>query len=140
MSFALAHAVVLGLLLMALTWFVDRRTAVVRTPGPEAVMSAASVPFVCVGMAGVMILVGDSLARALAIGAAIALLRFRVKMQGKFLGVALFYAALTGMACGVAKVEIAWALFFLFSGLIGTVLMVREYLLKRQSVGPKWPP
>ncbi|MCM2323160.1 MAG: hypothetical protein NDJ90_07835 [Oligoflexia bacterium] len=118
-----AHAVAIGSYLLFLDWKMSRN---------GSLLASASVLFVCVGMTSVMILVNDNLARAFAIGAAIALIRFRVKMAGKFIGVGLFYAVLTGMACGLDRVDIAWSLALLFGILLAVILRVQNKL----SPGP----
>ena len=68
------------------------------------VLGSANVLFLCFGMTGIMILVNNNLARAFAIGAAIAVIRFRIKFDGKGLGSSLFFGVLVGMACGVGQV------------------------------------
>lgn len=78
-----------------------------RTSYVELVMSSSNVLFLCFGMTGIMILVNNNLARAFAIGAAIAVIRFRVKFDDKGLGSTLFFGVLVGMACGVGQVQTA---------------------------------
>jgi|GEM_PF-5430985 len=73
----------------------------------ELVLGSANVLFLCLGMTGIMILVNNNLARAFAIGAAIAIIRFRVKFDDKGLGSTLFFGVLVGMACGVGQIQIA---------------------------------
>lgn len=117
----LAHSAFLGVALMVTTVWANRRiTAKAPAPGKEPatfgdlILSSANVLFLCFGMTGVMLLVNNNLARAFAIGAAIALVRFRIKVDSKTLSMALFYGVLTGMACGVNQVVIAYpiAIFF----------------------------
>ena len=62
----------------------------------------------CVGLTGVMLLVGDNLARAFAIGAALALSRFRVKITKKSTGTHLMFGIIAGIACGLDQLAIAW--------------------------------
>ncbi|MCM2277322.1 MAG: hypothetical protein NDJ89_04545 [Oligoflexia bacterium] len=132
-SFALLlHASAIGFYLLALEWRVSRRTAGAIARGSSPLLASASVLFVCVGMASVMILVNDNLARAFAVGAAIALIRFRVKMVGKFLGIALLYAVITGMACGLSRVDIAWAVALLFGILLFAVLGIDARIRRRE--------
>jgi hypothetical protein len=123
------HAVLIGGLLSFVTgWINHQFNGKQKAIENDALVSASSVAFLCVGMAVVMILVEDNLARAFAIGAAVALVRFRVKMAGKFLGIAMLYGVLTGMACGVHRVDIAWGLAGIFMGLLGGLLLVRRAL------------
>jgi hypothetical protein len=115
----LGHSVILGIMLMGITIWVagrvrdiptnsDPKEDPVLTPG-ELVTHSSNVLFLCFGMTGVMILVSDNLARAFAIGAAIALVRFRIRVDQKGLSSSLLFGVLTGMACGVDRVWIAWA-------------------------------
>lgn len=110
------HAIGVGGVLSVLTWAAGRKF---NGGNGDLVLSSASVVFLCLGMTAVMILVNDNLARAFAIGAAIALVRFRVKVAGKFLGVGLLYGVLTGMACGVGRTDVAW----LVTGCFGLLLL-----------------
>lgn len=73
----------------------------------ELIMGASNVLFICFGMTGIMLLVSNNLARAFAIGAAIAVIRFRVKFDGKGTGSTLFFGVLVGMACGVGQTQTA---------------------------------
>ncbi len=72
-------------------------------PYPELILASANVLFLCFGMTGIMILVNNNLARAFAIGAAIAVVRFRIKFDSQGLGSTLFFGVLVGMACGVGQ-------------------------------------
>ncbi len=76
----------------------------------SAILNASNVLFLCFGMAGIMILVNNNLARAFAIGAAIALVRFKIKLDAYGLGVTLFFGVVVGMACGVGQTETAIAI------------------------------
>lgn len=136
------NSVTLGLILMLLTWWVNAHLDATRPESPasgakprsedlDGVMSASNVLFMCLGMTAVMILVNNNLARAFAIGAAIALVRFRIKMEGKFLGTSLFYGVLVGMACGVDRVDVAWGVSGLFAALLLLVLALRSLSQRR---------
>ncbi len=131
------HALLIGSLLMALTWWVTKKIgngslAKDRlTSESEIIITASNVLFLCVGMTAVMILVNDNLARAFAIGAAIALVRFRIKVAGKFPGMALFYGVLTGMACGVNRADLAWGVTIIFGVILCGVVTVREMALSK---------
>lgn len=70
---------------------------------PELILGSANVLFLCFGMTGIMILVNNNLARAFAIGAAIAVVRFRIKFDSQGLASTLFFGVLVGMACGVGQ-------------------------------------
>ena len=130
-----AHSVGVGLLLMVITLWVNYQlslgpartveTGAIRPQSPaEIVYSSSNVLFLCFGMTGIMILVNNNLARAFAIGAAIALVRFRIKVDSQVQGISLFYGVLCGMACGVDQPSIAWGSGVVFGGLQILVLMV----------------
>ncbi len=80
----------------------DQETPTVLTY-PELILGSANVLFLCFGMTGIMILVNNNLARAFAIGAAVAMVRFRIKFDAQGLGSTLFFGVLVGMACGVGQ-------------------------------------
>jgi hypothetical protein len=133
----LIHASLVGIFLMLLTWWVSSRLGEGRKQGGRDILiTSSNVLLLCVGMAAVMILVADNLARAFAIGAAIALVRFRIKMAGRFIGIALFYGVLTGMACGVSRVDIAWEVALIFAVLLNGVLALRELVSRRARREP----
>lgn len=90
----------------------------------EARLNAATVLFLCVGMTGVMMLVSNSLARAFAVGAAIAMVRFRVRLDKPGLSTAIFFSVLIGMACGTDHITMAWALTMIFSVLQVCVILL----------------
>jgi hypothetical protein len=135
-AYLFAHAVLNGAVLMFLCW---RMSQAVKTDSgkrkkeADFITSSANVLFLCVGMTAVMILVNDNIARAFAIGAAVALVRFRIKMAGKFLGAALFYAVLVGMACGVSRVDLAWAVTLVFAMIVESLGLARKLMERRKA-------
>ena len=96
-------------------------------------LGASNLLFLCVGLTGLMLLVNDNLARAFAIAAAIALVRFRVKLDQKSINASLLFAILAGMACGLNAVELAWTATGIYIALF--VLL----LLFVQLIKPKNP-
>lgn len=70
-------------------------------------LGAANLLFLCVGLTGVMLLVNNNLARAFAIAAALALTRFRIKLDQKSVNASLLFAILVGMACGLGEQRLA---------------------------------
>ena len=126
----MAFSLALGVLLMAVSIISGRVTAKTCPPAPgenpvhprELILNAANVMYLCLGVTAVMILVNNDLARAFAIGAAIALVRFRIKMsEGS--GGALFFAVIIGMACGVDQSLLGWAMGLIYTILQGLVLL-----------------
>lgn len=148
----LGHSLAIGAILMALavwTMLVMR----VRPKGMEnsslpemlqhALVQASNVLFLCLGVTAVMILVNNDLARAFAIGAAIALVRFRVKMN-EGVSAPMLFAAVIGMACGVNEPRIAWGVGGIFI-LVQSILLVVVSLLngvtraRRAQTAPAQP-
>ena len=81
--------------------------------------------FLCVGLTGTMVLVNNNMVRAFAIGAAIALVRFRIKLDGKSANASLLFAILCGIACGLGGVSLAWTLlgaYVLLAVIVGGVI------------------
>lgn len=80
----------------------------------HTILNASNVLFLCFGMAGIMILVNNNLARAFAIGAAIALVRFKNCLIHTDLVLHFFLESWLGMACGVGQGETAIAIALAF--------------------------
>lgn len=100
----------------------------------NSVLNASNVLFLCFGMSGIMILVNNNLARAFAIGAAIALVRFKIKLDSYGLGATLFFAVVVGMACGVGQVETAIAIAGAFSIIQVLLVQTMVYFANRPEV------
>lgn len=132
----------LGLLLTLLNVVVSRmipRSATAHDPeapsSPGAVLlNSSNIAFLCIGVTSVMILVASDLARAFAVAAAIALVRFRIKMsEGS--GSSLFFAVIVGMACGVDQLRIAVQLTLIFVTLQIVLVMLVGRLSREKTVG-----
>ena len=78
------------------------------TTNLEIFLGASNLLFLCVGLTGIMLLVNNNLARAFAIAAALALTRFRIKLDQKSVNASLLFAILVGMACGLGEERLAW--------------------------------
>src|SRR3954468_13858624 len=82
----MGHSAVIGGMLMAFLYFAlvrAKKTGKGDANPSEILIAASNVLFMGFGMTGVMILVNNNLARAFAMGAAIALIRFRIKVDNK---------------------------------------------------------
>ena len=79
-----------------------------KTTNLEIFLGASNLLFLCVGLTGIMLLVNNNLARAFAIAAALALTRFRIKLDQKSVNASLLFAILIGMACGLGEERLAW--------------------------------
>ncbi len=119
----MGNSVILGILLMMIgIWVANRLKTKPLKPGgdlntqmSEIVLGAGNYLFLTIGMTVVMVLVNNNLARAFAIGAAISLVRLRIKVDGKGQGTTLLMAVLVGMACGVDKIIMAWCLMLTYA-------------------------
>jgi hypothetical protein len=154
----MGHSLVLGLFLMIVTVWAQSRVFANAKPAPvapappvapvppgaeqgleavenetlpEMLLSSANVLYLCFGMTAVMLLVANNIARAFAIGAAIALVRFRIKLNSKALSIALFYGVLTGMACGVDQLNIGYGIALTF-GLLQILLLTLAILVSKK--------
>lgn len=127
-----SNAIGAGLLLMiVMTWASyyypgkDDDGKPAKSDLADSIQLSANVFFLTLGMAGIMILVSNSVARAFAIGAAISMVRFRIKLGQEAMGAALLFGVLSGMACGVDQVQTAWLLVSCYSlGLICFLLII----------------
>jgi hypothetical protein len=126
----LGHSVAIGVLLMAVTlltsWPIAREEAEdERSSLSDLTLESGNLVFLCAGITGVMVLVNNDIARAFAIGAAIALVRFRVRME-KSTASGYFFSLIAGMACGVDALAIGWVLAATYS-----ILKISVYFATR---------
>lgn len=91
-------------------------------------LGASNLLFLCVGLTGLMLLVNDNLARAFAIAAAIALVRFRVKLDQKSINASLLFAILAGMACGLNAIQLAWTATGIYIALFVLLLIIVQFI------------
>lgn len=129
-AFLVANSLFLGVLLAIITYFsstyllsgvVGEKRQRVKA---QLINGSANILFLCVGLTGVMILVQNNLARAFAIGAALALVRFRVKLGQKSVGSNLLFGIIAGIACGLNELAVAYILTILYFFLQGGLLFV----------------
>lgn len=136
---ALANSAILGILLMILVAWVSQMTAREKEAVPgepplkpsDVVINSANVLFICFGMTGMMLIVNNNIARAFAIAAAIALVRFKIKVNSKVTSMGMFYGVLVGMACGVGHSFIGYALVLFFGVLQLFVVYAIRFTRKR---------
>lgn len=114
LTFLLGNAIVIGILLCIVTYVAN--VPFIETSEGERItrfqllLGTSHILFLCVGLTAVMILVNNNLARAFAIGAAIALVRFRIKLGKKSAVSNILFGIITGIACGLGEVAMAWML------------------------------
>ncbi|PIP92487.1 MAG: hypothetical protein COW00_04230 [Bdellovibrio sp. CG12_big_fil_rev_8_21_14_0_65_39_13] len=94
------------------------------------VASSFNLIYLSVGLTIVMILVNNNLARAFSIGAAIALIRFRTKLETNDLSHAILFAIIAGIACGLDEITIAW----LLAGIYTIVSLFQSYFNNHMSL------
>ena len=95
-------------------------------------LGASNLLFLCVGLSGLMLLVNDNLARAFAIAAAIALVRFRIKLDQKSINASLLFAILAGMACGLDATGLAWMSTGIYIALFVVLLIFVQFIKPRR--------
>lgn len=113
---ALSESLIMGIALMLVTYWVDSKQ--INVPDSEGKINGArqilqnssNVLFMCVAICTVIMLVGNNIARAFALGAAIAMVRFKMKLGENSSGSGLLFAILCGMACGIDAAYIGWIL------------------------------
>ncbi len=137
---AMGHSILLGMVLVLATFWVgrslDKRAmgSITSEDHLKEIIGSMNLMFLTVGLCGIMILINNSIFRAFAIVAAIALVRFRVKLDNKALGSAMIFAILSGMACGVHEIGFGYlsvAVFLLLTGiLMATVSFVKEFKIQ----------
>ncbi len=91
-------------------------------------LGASNLLFLCVGLCGLMLLVNDNLARAFAIAAAIALVRFRIKLDQKSINASLLFAILAGMACGLDATGLAWMSTGIYIALFVVLIVIVQFI------------
>jgi hypothetical protein len=95
---------------------------------PKTLMGLMNILFLTVGLTGIMILVDNNLARALSIGAALGLTRFRIKLGSKNLGSNLLFSILAGVACGLNEVQLAWFTTGVYIIIQSLILLILRYI------------
>jgi hypothetical protein len=130
----LANAVGLGMVLALVTYLAARQGAAGDPKRlAKALHGAGNLLFLCVGLTGTMILVNNNMVRAFAIAAAIALVRFKVKLDGKSANASLLFAILSGIACGLDEIVLAWILLATYVVLVGIIAIVVRILAGSQA-------
>ncbi len=97
-------------------------------------LGATNILFLCVGLTGIMILVNNNVARAFAIGAAIGLCRFKVRLDEKSNDSNLLFGIIVGMACGLVNIPVAYIVTGIYAVLQGVIMIVFKALSKEKNV------
>lgn len=133
--FLMGNSIVLGFVLMLLTLAVSLPTMNSHVMGGvtaeklakkkfESVISAMNILFLCVGLSAIMILVSNNLARALAVGATLGLIRFRINLNSKMVGSNMLFGIIAGISCGLQEVTVGWLVTSVYVVLQGGLYLV----------------
>ncbi|MBF0365490.1 MAG: hypothetical protein HQK50_07955 [Oligoflexia bacterium] len=97
----------------------------------QLLMGASNILFLCVGITGIMILVNNNLARAFAIGAALTITRFRVKIGKKNLASNLLFGIIVGVANGLGEIKLGWMMTAAYVSLALLLVLVVKLIRRR---------
>jgi len=123
------HSVAMGILLAVVTFMAVRSIygkQNVNTPAElfQLLIGSSNLLFLCVGMTGITLLINNNIVRAFAIIAALALVRFRVKLDQKNINASILFSVLAGTACGLQEVPIAWVMIGFYIILLGALIIL----------------
>jgi len=114
----LSHSTLIGIILCFITYFSSRKYLDPRKDMEKQkvglILGTTNILYLCTGLTAVMILVNNNLARAFSIGAAIALVRFRIKLGKKGAAANILFGIIGGIACGLNEVVLAWLITLLY--------------------------
>jgi len=126
--YLLGNSFVVGLVLVIFTFIFyqasDKREK--TNQHKKWLLNSFNILYLSIALTSVMILVNNNLARALSIGAAIALIRFRIKLGDKQKNSPILFGVVTGVACGLNEVVMAYTVTMIY----GCVLLL-QYLVER---------
>ena len=101
----------------------------------DAFLASTNILFLCVGLTGVMVLVNNNLARALAIGATLGLVRFRVSLGTKLIGSNMLFGIIAGIACGLGELTVAWSITIVYVILQSVLyVVIRRYQVQAEGI------
>ncbi len=132
---ALAHSTLLGIILVLSTYWIGRNlnkkalsTVFTSRDHLKEILGAMNLLFLTVGLCGLMILINNSIYRAFAIIAAIALVRFRVKLDNNNLGSSVVFSIIAGMSCGVNEWTLGYLSVITYLILIGIMMFIVHWI------------
>ncbi len=113
-----------GLVLAVSTYGLDfilaKKSAENGSDPMARMISASNQLIMCVGVGGMMLLIEQNIVRAVVLFAALALVRFRVRVSEKSLSASFFFSVIAGMACGMGEMRLAW----IFTGVFVSLSVV----------------
>lgn len=115
----LGHSLACALILCFITYILNSQSLAkshenYKKKKIKLVLGISNLLYLCTGLTGVMILVNNNLARAFSIGAAIALVRFKIKLGQKSADSNILFAIACGIACGLNELNMSWLLVALY--------------------------
>jgi hypothetical protein len=133
--FLLGNSILLGIVLLLVSYKTANTSkghnvdALTPKEKAQLILGCSNVMFLCIGLTAVMILVNNNLARAFSIGAAIALVRFRIKIGQKSGISSILFSIIVGIACGLNEISLAWLLtiIYLISSLFLHLILKKVY-------------
>ena len=133
----LLNSILLGVILTTLTYLSnaplppkngDERKKKDIKKQIKVLIGSTNILFLCVGLTGVMVLVNNNLARALAIGATLGLVRFKIALGSKMIGSNMLFGIIAGIACGLNELFVAWAVTGVYALIqIAILVVIRKY-------------
>jgi hypothetical protein len=103
----------------------------------KLLIGSSNLLFLCVGMTGITLLINNNIVRAFAIIAALALVRFRVKLDQKNINASILFSVLVGTACGLQEVLIAWVMIGFYVILLGALIILLTVFRISPAVVPE---
>jgi len=119
-AFLLLNSLLLGFFLSVVTYltskhFLKQNDSKYQREKAKLILGSSNILYLCLGLTGVMLLVNNNLARAFAIAAAIALVRFRIKLGPKSASSNILFGIIGGIACGLNEILLAWMITILYA-------------------------
>lgn len=124
----LGHSTLIGILLCIITYFTSKGyldgKKNIEKQKLALILGTTNILYLCTGLTAVMILVNNNLARAFSIGAAIALVRFRIKLGRKGAAANILFGIIGGIACGLNEITLAWLITLLYLFITASVSLI----------------
>lgn len=131
----LLNAILAGLIIALAAFILDTvLTKISSEPDADSVsrlVSASNLLIICVGVSGMILLIQQSLVRAVVLFAAIAVVRFRVRVSEKSLGAAFFFAVIAGMSSGLGEFNLTWIFTGIFVVITLCLALVFKFFVQR---------
>lgn len=129
----LSHSISIGLAIATIGFILDSVLAH-KSPGQDKdhvqrLIGSSNLLLICVGVSGMMLLIEQNIVRAVVLFAALALVRFRVRVSEKSLGATFFFSVIGGMACGMGEFKTAWVFTSIFIALMGVLAIGFQFLV-----------